>query len=138
VISDLGLPFDWKGELNRAIADCARLTRRRGVESARERNEHRAYYACGTVFGLVAEGASGKPFHHFVRALVDAHRDQRIVTRADWLAALDARSRDRTLSRDILRLLERGAADPAQAITSLLERAEVQHRIGEDGLPRLP
>lgn len=138
VISDLGLPFDWKGELDRAIADCARLTRRRGVESARERNEHRAYYACGTVFGLVAEGASGKPFHHFVRGLVEKHREQRIVTRSDWLAALDAHARDRTLSRDILRLLERGAGDPAEAIASLLRRAGVPHTVGQDGLPRLP
>jgi hypothetical protein len=137
VISELGLPFDWQGELNRAVEDCAGLTRRRGVESARDRNEHRAYYACGMVFGLIAEGASGKPFHQFVRGLVERNRDDGIVTRSEWLAALDAQARDRTLSRDILRLLERGSSDPAELIASLFRRAGVAFQLDEREIPRL-
>jgi hypothetical protein len=129
VISELALPFDWRAELSRAIKDCAELTRRRGLESARDRNEHRAYYACGTVFGLVAEGATGKPFHHFVRELVKRNRADGIVSRSEWLATLDSLSGDRTLSRDILRLLERGSPDPAELIAALLRRAGVAHEL---------
>jgi hypothetical protein len=137
VISELGLPFNWRGELNRAIEDCAELTRRRGVESARDRGEHRAYYACGTVFGLVAEGVSGKPFHHFVRGLVERNRADGIVSRADWLAALDAQTRDSSLSRDVQRLLERGSPEPAELIASLFRRAGVAYELDERRVPRL-
>jgi len=137
VIAELKLPFDWRGQVNRSIDECATLTRKRGVESARDRNEHRAYYACGLVLGLVAEGASRKPFHAFVRALVDANRADAVVSRADWLAALDAQTRDRTLSRDIVRLLEKGAPDPSAFIASLLERAGVPVGFDERKRPRI-
>jgi hypothetical protein len=138
VIAALKLPFDWRGYLNQSITDCATLTRRRGVESARDRNEHRAYYACGVVLGLVAEGASRKPFHVFVRRLVDDNRADALVSRADWLTALETQSRDRTLARDIVRLLERGDADPAAMIASLFKRAGVAFELDERRLPRIP
>jgi hypothetical protein len=137
VIAALKLPFDWRGQLNQAITDCAALTRRKGVESARERGEHRAYYACGVVLGLVAEGATRKPFSAFVRQLVEDNRVDGVVTRADWLAALEAHTRDRSLARDIVRLLERGADDPAELIASLLRRAGVPFELDERKLPRI-
>jgi hypothetical protein len=138
VIAELELPFDWRGQLDQAIADCASLTRRKGVESARERNEHRAYYACGVVLGLVAEGLTRKPFHVFVRQLVDAHRDTGVVSRAAWLSALELHTRDRSVTRDIVRLLERGDPDPAALIASLFRRAGVGLQLDERGLPRIP
>jgi hypothetical protein len=137
VIAALGLPFDWRGQINQSITDCASLTRRKGVESARDRGEHRAYYACGVVLGLAAEGAMRKPFSAFVRQLVDANRADGVVSRADWLAALQTHTRDRSMERDIVRLLERGAADPADLIASLLRRAGVQFELDERGLPRI-
>ena len=54
--------YDSRADTQRAIADCISLTQRRGVETARERGEQRAYYACGAVFGLVAESGSGRSF----------------------------------------------------------------------------
>jgi hypothetical protein len=54
-VAEIEPTYDPRVALNESIADCARLTKRHGVESARDRNEHRAYYACGAVFGLVAE-----------------------------------------------------------------------------------
>ena len=137
VIAALGLPFDWRGQINQSITDCASLTRRKGVEGARDRGEHQAYYACGVVLGLVAEGAMRKPFSAFVRQLVDANRADGVVSRADWLAALNSHTRDRSLERDIVRFLERGAADPADLIASLLRRAGVAFELDERGLPRI-
>jgi hypothetical protein len=130
--------YDWRDDFNRSIEECAKLTRRRGIESARERNENRAYYACGAVFGLIAESASGRSFFRFVKNLIDGNRADGIVSRAEWLAALDSASRKPELSRDIARLLDRGVSDPPAFIASLFERAGVVHSIDERGMPRLP
>lgn len=129
--------YDARAELQRAVDDCVRLSAGRGVAHALDRNEHRAYYACGAVFGLVAEAASRRPFVAFVRGLIEANRRDREVSREDWLAALDRVSRDPTLSRDIGILLDRGAADPKAAIASLFTRAGVRFALAGDGTPRL-
>ena len=129
--------YDWKSELQASIDDCAKLSAGRGVASAQERNEHRAYYACGALFALIAESASGRPFTHFVRGLIESNRDDGVIKRAEWLAALDEASADPSLSADIGRLLDNGAADPMAAIASLLARAKVPHRIEPDGRIRL-
>ncbi|MEJ0086030.1 MAG: hypothetical protein WDO72_10125 [Pseudomonadota bacterium] len=129
--------YDPRMELNRAIEDCISLTRRKGVASARERNEHRAYYACGAVFGLVAEAGSGRSFYKFVRALLDANRADGIVSRAEWLAALDAATRKPDLSRDIAHLLDRGAPEPEDFIADLLGRAGVDFTLDTAGVPKL-
>jgi hypothetical protein len=129
--------YDPRVELNRSIEDCISLTRRRGVERARERNEHRAYYACGAVFGLVAESGSGRSFYTFARALIDANRRDGIVSRAEWLAALDTATRKPDLSRDIARLLDRGVSDPGDFIAALLGRAGVDFALDAHGIPKL-
>jgi hypothetical protein len=123
--------------LNQAIEDCIRLARR-GVESARERREHRAYYACGAVFGLVAEAGSGRSFYRFARRLIDANRADGIVSRGDWLDMLDDATRKPALRRDIEQLLDRGAAHPEEFVTNLLEHAGVSFEVDAAGIPRLP
>jgi hypothetical protein len=129
--------YDPRIALNESIRDCASLTVGRGVASAETRGEQRAYYACGAVFALVVESSSREPFTAFVRAMIEGNGDDRMVTRGEWLAALDDVSGDRSLSRDIARLLDRGAADPKAAIASLFTRAGVAFSLGEDGMPRL-
>jgi len=136
-VAELDPGFDVRAELNQSIADCIRLTQRRGVESARERGEQRAYYACGAVFALVAEAGSGRSFYKFARQLIDANRVDGVVSRADWLAALDAATRKPALGRDIARLLDRGAPDPGEFITRLLEAAGVDIEADAAGIPRL-
>jgi hypothetical protein len=129
--------YDWHADFNQSIEDCVNLTRRRGIEGARQRNEARAYYACGAVFGLVAESASGKPFFAFVKTLVDSNRGDGIVSRGEWLAALDAASKKPDLSRDIARLLDRGVPDPGPFMAALLKRAGVATTVDSRGMPRL-
>lgn len=129
--------YDWRGAINGAIAECLPFITGKGVAGAAERGETRAYYSCGAVFALVAEGASRQPFVRFVKRLLDENRADATVSRADWLAALDRASNDPTLSRDIGLLLDRGAADPKAAIASLLRRAGVAFTLGEDGVPRV-
>jgi hypothetical protein len=136
-VAEIEPTYDPRVALNRSIEDCAQLTKRRGVESARDRNEHRAYYACGAVFGLIAEAGSGRSFYKFARQLLDANRQDGIVSRAEWLAALDTATRKPALSRDIRQLLERGAKDPPEFLAELLAKAGVDIERGEKGVPRL-
>lgn len=129
--------YDPRVPLQNAVNDCVRLSAGRGIARALERNEHRAYYACGAVFALVAESASHQPFTAFVRALLDGSRDDHELTRAEWLAELTRVSRDPGLARDIVRLVDEGAADPKALLASLLTRAGVPFTRGPDGVPRL-
>ena len=129
--------YDAREMLQSAVNDCAELTLRRGVASAEQRGEHRAYYACGALFGLVAETASHRPFSDFVRGLIDSNRADRVVTRAEWLAALDQASGNPALSAAIARLIDRGAEDSKAAIADLLRRAGVAFTLAGDGTPRL-
>jgi hypothetical protein len=136
-VAETNPDYDPDPLLNQAIEDCIRLTRGQGVETARERNQHRAYYACGALFGLVAEAGSGRSFYKFVRQLIEKNRADGIVSRSDWLDALDDATRKPELRRMIEQLLDRGAADPGEFITELLERAGVSFEVDASGFPRL-
>jgi len=136
-VHSLDPSYDWKGEINRALRDCAALTENRGAASAADRGEHRAYYACGAVFALVAETKSGRPFSAFVRGLLDSNRADGVLTRDEWLDALDAVARDPAIRADIETLLDRGSPAPKPALAALLRRAGIQYVLGEDGTPRL-
>jgi hypothetical protein len=136
-VADADPQYDARPDLNRAIEDCINLTQRRGVESARDRGEQRAYYACGTVFALVAEAGSGRSFYKFVRQLIDDNRADGSVSRTEWLRALDSATRKPALGRDIARLLDRGANDPREFITDLLVRAGVNIETDASGMPAL-
>lgn len=129
--------YDPDTKLAEAVSKCGRFTRGHGVNSANRRDEHDAYYACGTVFGLIAEAAANKRqlglgFGGFWRGLIAANRSDRIVTQDEWLAALTRISGDPSLARDIRRLAEKGAADPEGEIASLFRRAGV--RLGARGI----
>ena len=137
IVAEVSPDYDWRGELQKAVDDCVQLSTGRGVASAEERGEQRAYYACGVVFGLVAEAASHRPFGTFVRRLVDDNRRDRVLTRGEWLAHLDQVSHDPSLSADIARLLDSGTPDPAALIASLFTRAGVRYALTDDGRPRL-
>lgn len=130
--------YNARDGLQGAIEECVRLSGPgRGVARAIERNEYRAYYGCGAVFALVAESASGQPFHVFVRNLIDANSRDRIVTRQEWLTALERVSRDPALGRMIAAMLDTGAADPKAAIADLLAQARIPFTRRADGMPVL-
>jgi hypothetical protein len=128
--------YDARAELQRALDECVKLAGR-PIASAQERGEYRAYYACGAIFALVAESASGRPFARWLRPLIEANRADGVLSRGEWLAALDASSGDRRLGRDMARLLDRGASDPKAALAALLTRAGVPFGRAPDGALRL-
>ncbi len=117
--------FDGDAILAESWKDCAALADD-AIRSAQDRQEHRAYYACGAIFALVAEAAAksrGGDYFSFWRSLIDDNRADGVVTGAEWLAALDRLSGEPSLSADITRMLNEGVGDPEAVLTSLFTSA---------------
>jgi hypothetical protein len=123
--------YDARAELQTEIDDCARLSRGRSVVTAAERGEHRAYYACGAVFALAAEGAQkargGGDWFDFLQPLLN--QPDGVLTREEWLSALTRVSRDPSLRLGMEQLLDQGAADPNAVIARLFDRTGVAFRM---------
>lgn len=127
--------YDARAELQKAVDDCVRLADEPVAEAA-ARGEHRAFYACGAVFAMAAEGgqrrATGGDWFDFLRPLMDASRADGVLTRDEWLDALDAVSGDGSLRRDMETLLDVGSPEAGEVVAGLLERSGVTVR-REDG-----
>lgn len=121
--------FDARKSLQSALDSCLTFSNRGGVASANERDEHKAYYHCGAVFGLVAERAWGGDFATFVRHLVNSNSDDGRVSRSEWLAAVEARVPG--VTNAISRLLD-GPAD-SNEWAALLRLGEIPHSVAPDG-----
>lgn len=123
--------YDARAELQKEVDDCIRLADEPVAEAA-GRGEHRALYACGAVFALTAEGAqrraTGGDWFDFLKPLIDAGRADGVLTRDEWLDALDAVSGDASLRRDMETLLDAGSPRAAEVVAGLLERAGVTVR----------
>ena len=135
-LAKLDPSYDAKKRLNRSIADCAKLGDK-PVATAHERGDHDSFYACGAVFALAAERASGGDFYAFVRGLVEANRADRRLTRAEWLGALDQASARPAISAHIAAMLDRGADDPKAALAALLDEAGIAFTLNAEGVPQL-
>lgn len=129
--------YDARAELQKEVNDCIRLADQPVVEAA-GRGEHRANYACGAVFAMAADGAqrraTGGDWFDFLRPLIDASREDGVLTREEWLAALTRVSGDPSLRADMETLLDTGAADPATVIAGLLDRTGVGYRREAGGI----
>ncbi|MFN3815198.1 hypothetical protein [Brevundimonas sp.] len=123
--------FDADAMLQSAVDDCAELADQ-PIHTAAARNENRAYYACGAVFGMLAEAAArerGGDAFTFVRGLIDANRDDGLLDGGEWLAELTRLSGDPSMAADMAVMLEAGTADPVAMIASLFQRAGVAHEV---------
>jgi hypothetical protein len=123
--------FDVRAALQTAMDECLRFSAKGGVATANERNDHKAYYHCGAIIGLAAERSSGGDFAPFVRALIDANRTDREVTRAEWLAELDRRAPGKGLGQAVGALLDRPSS--AADWSTMLKLAGVPHQRSSDG-----
>ena len=125
------------GKLNEALTDCSRLADK-PIATAHDRGDYKVHYACGAVFGLVAEKAGGGDYFAFTRRLIDANRQDGYLTRAEWLAELDRASGKPMLSHAITSLLDEGATEPKAAVANLLREGGVAFTLDADGVPQLP
>ncbi len=135
-VASINPDFDVRGELQRELDDCIKLTKDRPLGDADQRNEYHAFYACGAIFGLVAEAAAGKKggdFFTFWRSLIAANRKDGIVSSDEWLGELDRLSGDRAQSAAIRALIEQSNSNPAAVLERLLGRAGIAVRRGAGG-----
>lgn len=117
--------YDVAKRLREARDECLPFLSKGGVASANLRGDHRAYYACGAIIALAAEQASGGDFASFVRALIEKHGGDGIVTRAEWLALLDERAPG--MSGEVAKLLDEPHANAAAALDSFASRTGIGH-----------
>lgn len=130
-LAEVDPDYDALPALQTAVDECSGFATR-PVHTAAERSEHQAYYACGAVFHMLAEAGearAGGDVFSVVRRLIDASREDGILTADEWLAELTRLAGDPSLEGDIRRLLTDGAADPAAEIASLFSRAGVGHEV---------
>lgn len=124
--------YDVMTALQEEVDDCTKLAVK-PVASANQRSEHRAYYACGAVFGLAAEAAqrraTGGDWFDFLKGLIERNREDGKVNREEWLAALLQLTGDPDVRREIDTLLDEGAPDPAVLIARLFDRTGVAYRM---------
>jgi hypothetical protein len=128
--------YDPKRKLQTAVNECAGFASR-PIATAGERGDNQAFYACGAVFALIAEGVSRRSYGDFIRPVIDANRADGVLTAAEWLAALARAGADPSVIRDIQAMLRSGVSDPRAMIASLLRRANISFTLGPDGVPRL-
>ena len=118
--------YDVKARLRRAREECVPFLAHGGIASAYQRpDDFRAYYACGAIIALAAEKASGGDFADFVRTLLERNRADGVVTRAEWLALFDQRSRNPGLRLSIEQLLDRPQPDPEATLTAFITSAGI-------------
>jgi hypothetical protein len=135
-VQQLDPRFDGRKRLNDLIRECTRLASR-PVATSLERGEPRPNYACGTVFALVAEKASGGDFYAFTRRLIDTNRADRELTAAEWYAALDRASGSPRHSAAIRQLVAVGSREPSSAIARMFTDARIAYSLDPKGVPQL-
>jgi len=135
-VQQLDPRFDGRKRLNDLIRECTTLAGR-PVATSLERNEPRSNYACGAVFALVAEKASGGNFYAFVRRLIDANRADRELTAAEWYATLDRASGSPRHSAAIRQMVESGSREPSSAIARMFANARIAFTLDAKGVPQL-
>lgn len=126
---------EWDGSrafLQAALDDCAARSSY-PLDTAAQRGDFRVYYACGTVFTLAMEHATGLGWPALLAEMIAATREAGVLTRADWLARFDGTPHHSEITALISSLLENGAEDSVTAIATLLEAANVPHTRDETG-----
>lgn len=128
--------YDARAKLQTEVNQCVGFAAR-PIATAGERGDNQAFYACGAVFAMIAEGVSRRSYGAFIRSLIDANRADGTLTAAEWLAALTQAGAEPEIIRGIETMLRTGVADPRSAIAALFRRAGVAFTPGPDGVPRL-
>ncbi|MCL6699131.1 hypothetical protein LZ496_10115 [Sphingomonas sp. NSE70-1] len=117
--------YDARKRLGEARDECLPLLAKGGVASANERGDHRTYYACGAIIALAAEQASGGDFAGFVKALIERHGGDNIVTRAEWLSLLEERAPG--TSAEVSALLDGPIADVPASLDRFIAKTGIAH-----------
>lgn len=130
---------EWQGSaafLQLALDDCVARSAD-PLDTAAGRGDFRVFYACGTIFALVLEHATGRSWPELLADMIADNRETGILTRAEWLSHIDGNPRRDEITGLVSGLLETGSNDSLAAIATLLEAANVPHSRDEAGRIRL-
>ena len=119
-------------DIAREWKDCIELSARGPLDEADNRRDYRASYACGTVLGMIAEGAAqqngSRDFFDFWRSLIEANRRDKggdgIVSVNDWIAQLTRESQDTDLAARVRSFIHDGSDDPEADLCAMLARVD--------------
>ena len=124
--------FGHRSVLQRKVDDCLALAPGGGMTSADTRGEHRAYYACGAASALAAEAAgrrrSGGDWFDVLRPLIDANRQDGVLTRVEWLDHFEDLAGPETRAV-IDSFLDDGVPDPRASMARLFDLSGVRYRV---------
>jgi hypothetical protein len=132
--------YDATAYLQREMDECLKLgTAGKPLAGAGERGENRAYYTCGALLGLAAEGVVRRhdpsaDYFTFVRGLIDANRADGKVSASDWLAQFVKVGGDPGTAAEIRTLLDQGVPDPRAFWMRLFTATGVPFSVAGDGL----
>lgn len=116
------------GELQRTVQDCS-ASATKPVARAGERHDGRTVYACGATFALAAAGAQrrqgGGDYFDFLLPLLAAHRSDRAIGHADWLAHFAATTGGGETAATTRAMLDTGVADPVATLATLFRQTGV-------------
>ena len=119
------------GRLRQLRDDCAAHLARGTLATATQRGDAKAPYNCGALFSLIAERAYGGDFGAFVARLIAANRGDRRLSRAEWVAAVDARRPGRRLGPMLADLVERRQANSGAALDRLIAAGGIAPLLAE-------
>lgn len=130
--------YDARAQLQRELDECLTLTGPgEALAAADERDEYRAYYACGAMLALAAEGVAkqrGGDFFTFLRGLIAARRANGEVTGADWIARFRGEGGDAATAAQIGAFVDKGVDDPRAFFARLFATCGVGARVEGDTL----
>ena len=130
LIEQVDPEYDAGAQLANIWQTCFAMSVGNPLSGASERRDYDANYACGTVLGMIAEGAAqtngGRDFFDFVAALVAANRKDAggdgTVSVDDWLGQLVAESGDEELAAQLKHFVYRGTDDPQRDLCAMIAR----------------
>lgn len=129
--------YDSRSELQQKLDECLKLNGPgEPLATAEVRGEHGAEYACGALLTLAAEAAERKrdpksDVFTWLRRLIDANREDGIITAGEWLATFAKISGDPATAERVRTYLHQGESDPAAFFAELFTATGV--RFARDG-----
>ncbi|MBO9713815.1 hypothetical protein [Sphingomonas sp.] len=128
-IETLAPGYDAHEKLQQELDECLqRVGPGEALGASDDRNQFRAYYACGALMMLAAESVSkrkGGDLFGFVRALIGAKHADGSINADDWFTAFAAAGANPAIAVRLRDYVDKGDADPRGMWTAIFDSAGI-------------